>query len=222
MLIPLLQQADSDRRATYWWLHHAPAGRMRTRLAGLPRFIVTPTTAKHRLFAWFPAGSLPSIATVAIATQDDAFFGVLSSSAHALWARAVSTQLREAGSGMRYLPQTSFETFPFPHPDAEGRDAIAVAARRLVELRDGWLNPPDAGDEELAGHTLTALYNDPPTWLTNAQTTLDRAVLVAYGLPADVGSGQILAHLLALNLERAGAGPATPERTIEDLEAASA
>jgi len=53
--------------------------------------------------------------------------------------------------------------------------------------------------------TLTALYNDPPTWLTNAHRTLDHAVLDAYGWPRDLGDEEILGRLLALNLERAGA-----------------
>jgi len=190
------------RRADNWWLHHAPAGRMRSRISGLPRFIVTPTTAKHRIFAWAPAGSLPSIAVVAIASAEDWVFGVLQSSAHRIWSRAVSTQLREAASASRYLPQTSFETFPFPRPTDEQREAIAAAARELVRLRGGWLNPPGLDPDELSKRTLTNLYNARPTWLQHAHAALDTAVLAAYGWPPDLAGEPLLAALLALNLER--------------------
>jgi hypothetical protein len=40
----------------------------------------------------------------------------------------------------------------------------AIAARELVRLRDGWLNPPDLDPAALAVRTLTNLYNQRPTW----------------------------------------------------------
>ena len=56
--------------------------------------------------------------------------------------------------------------------------------------------------------TLTNLYNERPTWLANLHAALDRAVWAAYGWddpdPAAVAAEEILARLLALNLERAG------------------
>jgi type II restriction/modification system DNA methylase subunit YeeA len=97
---------------------------------------------------------------------------------------------------------TTFETFPFPHPSDEQREAISLAAKRLVELRDGWLSPPGLSDEDLSTRTLTNLYNHRPTWLANAHADLDRAVLNAYGWPADLDDDRILRRLLALNLER--------------------
>ena len=81
--------------------------------------------------------------------------------------------------------------------------AIAAAAKRLVELRDHWLNPPGASDADLKKRTLTNLYNQRPTWLANAHAALDRAVLDAYGWPHDLADDDLLARLLALNAERA-------------------
>lgn len=83
--------------------------------------------------------------------------------------------------------------------------AIAQAARELVEKRDRWLNPEGLPAAELKKRTLTALYNQRPTWLELAHQKLDAAVLAAYGWPVDLGDEEILARLLALNLERAGA-----------------
>jgi type II restriction/modification system DNA methylase subunit YeeA len=51
--------------------------------------------------------------------------------------------------------------------------------------------------------TLTQLYNERPTWLDNAHRKLDTAVFAAYGWPVDLSDDDILARLLALNLERA-------------------
>ena len=79
--------------------------------------------------------------------------------------------------------------------------AIADAARRLVELRDRWLNPPEwvewvdepvpvypkrpvPRDEDAAKalrkRTLTNLYNARQQWLVDAHTALDTAVAGAY------------------------------------------
>ena len=99
----------------------------------------------------------------------------------------------------RYTPTTSFETFPFPWPPGqEPQDdphvqAIAQAARELVQLRE----------TQSGTRTLTQLYNERPTWLDNAHRKLDAAVFAAYGWPVDLSDDDILARLLALNLERA-------------------
>jgi hypothetical protein len=64
------------------------------------------------------------------------------------------------------------------------------------------LNPPGLPTALLEGRTLTNLYNEPPTWLENVHADLDRAVLDAYGWPADLDDDSILERLLKLNLER--------------------
>jgi type II restriction/modification system DNA methylase subunit YeeA len=131
-----------------------------------------------------------------------------------------------------------FETFAFPpdlapdrstaeHADADRAIVIAAAARRLDELRNAWLNPPDlvqivpevvrgfpdrilprnaAAAKTLKTRTLTNLYNERPAWLDNAHRDLDAAVASAYGWPTDIAEEEALARLLALNLERAAAG----------------
>lgn len=103
----------------------------------------------------------------------------------------------------------TFETFPFPWPpgheplDDPRVQAIAAAAQALVAQRDAWLNPPGLPAAELKQRTLTNLYNARPDWLDAAHRTLDAAVCAAYGWPADLSDEEILARLLALNLERA-------------------
>jgi hypothetical protein len=180
-------------------LHVEPGSGTRRALSGLSRYMATPLLTKHRLFVWLDSDTLSDHQLVAIARDDDYTFGVLHSRVHELWALATGTQLE---TRPRYTPTTTFETFPFPRPTDEQREAIAVAARELVRLRDGWLDPPGLVEPELAKRTLTNLYNHRPSWLANAHEDLDRAVLVAYGWPTDVSDGEMLAQLLELNLSR--------------------
>ena len=195
---------NSRQRRTYWWRLGASGKELQNAIKSLDRYIVTPRVSKHRLFVWVLADTLPDSAVVAIARDDDYFFGVLHSRSHELWARSQGTQLREVESGFRYTPTSTFETFPFPHPTPEQKAEIADSAQRLDTLRQGWLNPAEdtVGSDELKRRTLTNLYNARPTWLDLAHTRLDEAVFAAYGWPADLSDGEIIARLLALNLER--------------------
>jgi hypothetical protein len=133
----------------YYWRHVEARPAMREALRPLSRFMATPTVAKHRLFVWMQAPTLPDHQLIAFARADDYFFGVLHSRFHETWARAQATQLREAESGTRYTPTSCFDTFPFPWPPGTERLAVATvaavgeAAARLIELRDRWLNPPE-------------------------------------------------------------------------------
>lgn len=185
-----------------WWLHERPRPEMRQALASFERYLATPTIAKHRLFVWVDGRTLPDHQLIVFAKDDDYTFGILQSRVHELWARGTGTQLREVESGFRYTPTTCFETFPFPQPTGEQRDAISQATHALDGLRNGWLNPTGLSAEELHGRTLTNLYNQRPTWLTNLHDDLDRAVLDAYGWPVALDDASILERLLKLNLER--------------------
>jgi len=90
-------------------------------------------------------------------------------------------------------------------PDDLRVQAIATAAKDLVEKRDRWLNPEGATEAEPKERTLTKLYNERPTWLDLAHKKLDDAVLDAYAWPHDLADEAILERLLALNLKRASA-----------------
>jgi hypothetical protein len=82
--------------------------------------------------------------------------------------------------------------------------AIDQAAQALVAKRDAWLNPPGLSEKERQKRTLTHLYNVRSTWLDLAHKKLNAAVFAAYGWLVDLSNEELLARLLALNLERAG------------------
>ena len=192
-----------------WWLFGETRPGMRKAISGLDKYIATPMVSKHRIFAWIKSNVISENLVVVIASDSDYLFGVLQSRIHEVWSRSQGTQLREAESGQRYTPTTTFETFPFPWaPGKEPTDdprvqAISKAAKELVEQRDRWLNAEGLSEAEKKKRTLTNLYNARPTWLDLAHKRLDEAVFGVYGWKSDLSDEEILERLLTLNLERA-------------------
>jgi type II restriction/modification system DNA methylase subunit YeeA len=140
-----VRSKNSDRwLKENWWRPQRMRSEMRAAVAPLSRFIVTPTTSKHRVFVWLSDPVLPDHKLVVIARDDSGFFGVLQSRIHEVWARSIGTQLRERESGLNYNVNTSFETFPFP----ERLDMITTAANELDDVRSRWLNPPEMMHKE--------------------------------------------------------------------------
>ena len=157
---------------------------------------------------WWSADVLPASGVVLIALDDDYSFGVLHSRPSEVWSRRKGTQLRDAKSGSRYTPRTTFETFPFPHPpgahpkiDSSVKE-IANAALDLVRKRDAWLSATVIQHGKTRIRTMTNLYNDRPVWLDIAHEKLDKTVFNAYHWPHELSDEQILKRLLDLNLER--------------------
>ena len=246
-------------RAVRWWRHGRPRPDLRIAGAGLARWIVTSETAKHRYFVWLPRGVEPEHKLVVFPRADEVTFGLLSSRAHVVWTLRRGSTLEDRPV---YTTSACFAPFPFPagltpadsaHQRTEALPEgalipadlapvartlampIARAAKRLVDLRDAWLNPPEWSErvpevvplgmsmspypdrivakpgfeKDLAKRTLTNLYNQRPAWLSQAHDALDAAVAAAYGW-ADwtkaMTDDEILRRLLALNLERSAVG----------------
>lgn len=149
-------ERKGNRRPSYrdkWWIHQEPRAELRGVIEA-PVQLLTPRVSKHRV--WIRSGGrvLADCALVSFRRTDDYFFGMLQSSLHDRWARSTGTQLREADSGFRYTPTSTFETFPLPWPPGNEPTppkakhhglwkAISEAAAELDRLREAWLNPPE-------------------------------------------------------------------------------
>jgi type II restriction/modification system DNA methylase subunit YeeA len=226
-----LKNRDSTRRKN-WWRFGRTGEDMRAALKDCSRFIATPRVAKYRLFVWLDISVSPDSRLYIIARDDDTVFGILHCRIHELWSLATCSW-HGVGNDPTYNAHSCFETFPFPigltpnipatdYADDPRAQAIADAARKLNELRENWLNPPQWVERvpeivpgypdriipkpeyaaELKKRTLTNLYNQRPAWLDHAHQVLDEAVAAAYGWPVDLSDDEVLRRLLALNRER--------------------
>jgi type II restriction/modification system DNA methylase subunit YeeA len=243
------RQGKRETRASdRWWIMQRPRPNMRDALKAVKRFIATPRVAKHRIFIWVHIFVIPDTRLVVIARDDDATFGILHSRFHEAWSLRTCSW-HGVGNDPTYNAISCFETFPFPDdltPNIPASDyaknssvkGISRASKRLDQLRQAWLNPPDliriepevvpgypdrilpkdtVAAAALRERTLTNLYNQRPQWLIDAHRDLDAAVAAAYGWPADISEEDALAKLLELNLERAAAnGPVVANDTNED------
>ena len=207
---PMRDRNNDRQRRMYWWRLGRSGRDLKEAKAGKDRIIITPRVAKHRLFEWASVELVPDSRLFAFADDSCYLFGVLHSRIHEVWSLATSSR-HGVGNDPTYNNTTCFETFPFPwsldqEPASRPRvQAIAQAARELVEKRDAWLNPEGVTEKEVKRRTLTNLYNQRPTWLDLAHRRLDEAVLDAYGWPHELEDEEMLERLLALNLERASA-----------------
>lgn len=192
-------QRDRNRREAYrryWWRFAEPRPRMRRALAPLSRYIAGNAQGKRFLFCWCEPWTCPSNLTNVFAFEDDYAMGVLSSSVHLGWAKGESSTLRV---DPRYTPTSAFETFPWPEPSPDHREAIADLARRMYERRSEICTERQIG--------LTTLYNQVDDGafadLRGLHRALDEAVAAAYGWPRAVAHdpADSNARLLALNEE---------------------
>ncbi|MFZ2974105.1 MAG: DNA methyltransferase [Ferribacterium limneticum] len=215
-------ERDQNNRATYrdnWWLFGEPRKDLRAMLAGLPRYIATVVTTKHRVFQFLDAAITPDDAIVSIAESDAFTLGVLSSQVHIAWALATGSTLEDRP---RYIKTTCFEKFPFPAASPEQQTRIAALAEQLDTHR----KRQQAAHPDL---TLTGIYNvlaklrsgEPLTTkdktihetglvavLRQLHDELDTAVLAAYGWSdlnltnPPTATDALLDRLVALNAER--------------------
>jgi hypothetical protein len=147
-------ERDHNNRASYrdhWWTFGEPRKDLRPALAGLPRYIATVETAKHRVFQFLDATIAPDNKLICIALDDAHSLGVLSSGVHVAWAMASGSWLG-VGNDSVYVKSRCFETFPFPVATAAQQTRIRDLAEQIDAHRKRVLAAHDA-------LTLTGLYN---------------------------------------------------------------
>lgn len=191
---PERDQNPRRGRRENWWRYGEDHPRARNAIHGLPRYIVTVMTAKHRTFQFLDASLLPDQKLVVFGLDDALLLGVLSSRVHMTWALASGSNLG-VGNDPVYVKTRCFETFPFPDASVQHQTQI----RDLAERIDAHRKRQQVQFPEL---TLTGMYNvleilrsgDPLSAkdkITHEQglisvlkalhDELDRAVFTAYG-----------------------------------------
>ncbi|GAA0566836.1 class I SAM-dependent DNA methyltransferase [Caenispirillum bisanense] len=207
---------NEEYRRTNWWLFGRKNTDLRTAIAGLSRYIATVETSRFRTFVFLPVGVRPDNMLVCVALDDAYHLGVLSSRIHVVWALAAGARLG-VGNDPRYSKSNCFDKFPFPLPAPD----IAQEIRALAEELDAHRKARQAEHPDL---TLTQMYNvlekmraERPldeaerrikdrgliTVLRHLHDRLDALVFQAYGWPATLADGDVLARLVALNRQRA-------------------
>lgn len=117
-------------------------------------------------------------------------FGILTSSAHMAWMRAVAGRLEMR---YRYSNKIVYNNFVWPSPTDEQTKKIEKTAQSILDAR---ALEPDA--------TMADLYRTAsmPDELRAAHQANDCAVLEAYGLSKDSTEEEIVAHLMKLYSEK--------------------
>jgi len=216
VLLRVKPERDQNNRPAYrdnWWVFGEPRSDLRPALSGLPRYIATVETAKHRVFTFVPAEVAPDNKLIIIASADAFVLGVLQSRQHVAWMMAQEVRLEDRPV---YAKGECFDPFPFPAATAAQRAEIAAVAEELDAHRK----------VRLAAHphlTLTGLYNvlaairagkplsaaekdvhdaGQVSILRALHDRLDAAVAASYGWPADLSDAAVVARVVALNAER--------------------
>lgn len=131
--------------------------------------------SKYLAISIVPTDIVFSHRLVVFTVDADAYFPLLQSSIHEVWARKYGGTLE---TRMSYTPSDAFETFPFP-PNVH---SFGSAGRKLHELRNSMMRDADIG--------MTALYNQfhqtraqsgALIELRGLQRDMDTAVAQAYG-----------------------------------------
>ncbi len=213
-------ERDQNNRATYrdnWWIFGEPRKDLRPALKGLPRYIATIETAKHRFFQFLDSSILADNMLVSIAVEDSFFVGIFSSSPHQVWYQGNAGKLGVYERNSRYTKTLCFDPFPLPNATDKQKAGIRELGERLDKHRKDVM----AQHKQL---TTTGMYNvlekvrakEPLSdaendvyeagligVLKSIHDDLDAAVTEVYGWPTDLSDDEILERLVALNHERA-------------------
>jgi hypothetical protein len=113
--------------------------------------VITPLTAKHRVFTITESTTICDSTSVMFALDDAFHFAVLSSKVHVTWALHAGGRLG-VGDDPRYLKIKCFEPFPFPDATESQKSRI----RELGEQLDAHRKRQQA---QHPGLTMTGMYN---------------------------------------------------------------
>ncbi len=106
-----LKNAWNKSVAKRWWQFGAERVGLYAAIASMKQVFVIPRVSKFLTVSASPTNIVASEATVVIASESFADFGIIQSTIHQFWTIAYQSSLETRG---RYTPSDCFETFPFP------------------------------------------------------------------------------------------------------------
>ena len=162
------------------------------------QYIIVPAVSSEKR-RYVPIGFLgaDTIPTNLVTTIPDAtlyHFGVLTSSVHMDWMRAVAGRLK---SDYRYSKDIVYNNFPWCQPTVEQRVRIEAAAQGILDARALY---PDSSLADLYNETLM------PSELRRAHQENDRAVMAAYGFDLKMSESECVAELFRMYQAMVGKG----------------
>lgn len=153
-------------------------------------YIVIPETSSERRkfvpMGFLDSSSLCSNALRLMPNATPYHLGVLESSVHMAWMRAVAGRLK---SDYRYSKDVVYNNFIWPEATEEQKQKISDTAQAILDARAKY---PDSSLAELYDETLM------PIELRKAHQANDKAVMAAYGFKATMNESDIVAELFRL------------------------
>ena len=158
-------------------------------------YIVVPEVSSERRkyipMGFFDSDVLSSNLVKVIPDAEIYHFGVLTSSVHMAWMRAVCGRLE---SRYRYSKDIVYNNFPWPQLTEGQRARVAQTAQAILDARAQY---PDCSPAQLYGDN-SFLFPD----LVKAHQANDKAVLELYGLSVKATETEIVGRLMEMYLEK--------------------
>ena len=177
-----------------WWRLSWPRGDLINKIKTLNRYCVCGRVAQRAIFEFVSSKINPNDSLIVFAFEDDYSFGILQSCMHKVWWMHRGGSL---GTGIRYTPNTIYDTFPWPQsPTLSQVKKVAQTARELRRVRRQILTQSSISYREL----YRSLELPGEHKLLTYHKALNAAVSQAYGLKQGADE---LDFLLKLNLSLA-------------------
>ncbi|AFL89322.1 type I restriction-modification system methyltransferase subunit [Terriglobus roseus DSM 18391] len=130
-----------------WWAYQAHRPELYERIKSASKVLANSSVSGHLSFAFLPTNYIYSQKLTVFDISSFPAFCVMQSRVHEIWARFLSSTLKD---DLSYSPSDCFETFPFPQ-DYEVNMELEQAGRRYYDFRAKLMFEKDEG--------LTKTYN---------------------------------------------------------------
>ena len=160
-----------------------------TQPLGNPYLLIPSTTSSNRRFipiGFMDSNVVSSNLVMVVPNANIYHFGILTSTVHMAWMRAVCGRL---GNGYRYSKEIVYNTFPWCDSSEKQKAKIEQTAQSILDARAKY---PECSLADLYDETFM------PIELRKAHQANDRAVMEAYGFAKDMTESEIVAELFKM------------------------